>query len=164
MTGKLGSRARSRAYQTRCHIDTAVMVTNADHFTAGTGCALYHGTYVLNDHGSLTLGEDSHLGAYCYVNALYGNVTVGSHVAIGPGTKLFAYSNHYAPGQLVSETKIQQDVQIGDNVFVGANSVILPGTVIEDDVVVGAGSVVKGRLTRGQVYAGAPARLIRDGW
>ena len=54
------------------------------------------------------------------------------------------------------------DIHIGNNVFIGMRSILLPGTTIEDDVVVAAGSVVKGYLPRGGVYAGVPARRIRD--
>src|SRR4051812_8892117 len=78
--------------------------------------------------------------------------TIGSHVAVGPGTKLFAYSNHYQPGQLVTGTKTQRDVTIGANVFIGANSVILGGSTIEDNVVAGAGPVVTGSFAAGGVY------------
>ncbi|HWC33217.1 MAG TPA: DapH/DapD/GlmU-related protein [Mycobacteriales bacterium] len=158
----LGARIRSRAYGTRCLIDTGVTITNARRFVSGPSCALYHGTYVLNDEGEFTLGDGSHLGAYCYVNAAFGSVEIGDHVAIGPGTKIFAYSNGYETGRWVTDTKVQANVRIGRNVFIGANVVVLPGAVIEDDVVVGAGSVVRGVLAAGGVYVGSPARRIKS--
>jgi acetyltransferase-like isoleucine patch superfamily enzyme len=49
---------------------------------------------------------------------------------------------------------------IENNVFVGLNTVILPGTHIESDVIVGAGSIVRGRLDSGYVYAGVPIKKI----
>lgn len=51
-------------------------------------------------------------------------------------------------------------VKIGNNVFVGVNSVILPNTTIGDGVIVGAGSVVCGNLEPNCVYAGVPAKKI----
>lgn len=53
-----------------------------------------------------------------------------------------------------------RDVWIGNNVFIGMRTVVLPGTVIGDDVVIGAGSVVRGNIPNGTVWAGNPARMI----
>lgn len=54
----------------------------------------------------------------------------------------------------------QKKVKIGNNVFIGHGSVVLCGTTIEDNVIVGANSVVSGLLKKGSVYAGCPARRI----
>jgi len=160
----LAARLRKRLYRTRCRLDSGVVITAPDHFSCGTNCALYHGTYLLNGHGSVQMGNNSHFGAMCYVNALHGSLTVGSDVAIGPHTDIIVYSNHYERGKPVTDCRVQKDVSIGDNVFIGAHTVILPGTTIEDNVVVGAGSVVKGYLDPNSIYAGAPCRKIREGW
>ena len=53
-------------------------------------------------------------------------------------------------------------VKVGNNVFIGRRATILPGTVIGDNCVIGAGAVVKGTLEPNGVYAGVPARRIRD--
>ena len=145
-------------------VDTGVVVSSVARFACGDDCALYHGTYILNTHGRVTFGNHSHMGAFCYANVLYGHLSIGDHVAIGPGCRLIVYSNHYGADTLVTEMRLEEDIVIGNNVFIGANSVILPGTIIEDHVVIGAGSVVKGQLTANAVYAGAPCRKIKDGW
>ena len=49
---------------------------------------------------------------------------------------------------------------IGNNVYVGCNCVLLPGSRIGDNVVIGAGSVVRGDLESNSVYAGTPVRYI----
>lgn len=51
-------------------------------------------------------------------------------------------------------------IKIGNNVFLGINVVVLPGTVIGSNVIVGAGSIVKGRLLDNSVYAGVPAKRL----
>lgn len=51
-------------------------------------------------------------------------------------------------------------ITIGNNVFVGYGVTILPGTIIGENVIVGAGSVVKGELKDNSVYAGIPAKYI----
>lgn len=51
-------------------------------------------------------------------------------------------------------------IKVGNNVFIGYGCIILPNTTIQDNVIVGAGSVVKGLLCKDSVYAGTPARYI----
>jgi acetyltransferase-like isoleucine patch superfamily enzyme len=52
-------------------------------------------------------------------------------------------------------------VTIGNNVFIGAHSIILKGVTIGDDAVIGAGSVVSRDVPVGVIFAGNPARLVR---
>lgn len=51
-------------------------------------------------------------------------------------------------------------IVIKDNVFIGLNTIIMPNSFIEDNVIVGAGSLVRGRLESNYVYAGIPVRKI----
>ena len=61
-------------------------------------------------------------------------------------------------GDVVGESK---ETIIGNNVFLGINSIILMGTHIGDNVIVGAGSVVSGNIPSNVVVAGNPAKIIR---
>lgn len=160
----LAASLRQKLHGGKCFIDTQVIIDNSVAFESGISSALYHGCYILNRHGKFAMGENSHLGAYCYVNACYGKVTLGDHVAVGPGTKIFSYSNNYRANCNVSDEKITADVMIGDNVFIGSNCAVLPGSQIGDNTIIGAGSVVKGKLDGNAIYAGVPCRLIRKGW
>lgn len=160
----LAARLRQKIYRTVCKIDTNVLIKNPNNFRSGHGSALYHACYILNTFGSLRMGNNSHLGAFCYVNVCYGNVTIGDDVAIGPGTKIFAYSNHFEKGKKVTDVRIVNDIVIGNNAFIGANCTILPGTIIHDNVIVAAGAVVKGELASNAMYGGIPCKLITPGW
>lgn len=51
-------------------------------------------------------------------------------------------------------------IEIGDNVYIGSRSIILPNVKIGSNVIVGAGSVVTSDIPSGKIYAGAPAREI----
>ena len=57
---------------------------------------------------------------------------------------------------------IDKTVKIGNNVFIGARTIILPGTTIGDNTIIGAGSVVKGNIPSGVIVAGNPARVIKS--
>lgn len=163
-SSRFAARLRGRMFRTRCAIDTHVFITDHRNFSAGEGSALYHGCYILNAEGKFRLGNNSHLGAYCYVNVCYGNVSVGDDVAVGPGTRIIAYSNHYEAGRKVTDVRLTRDVVVGNNVFIGANCSILPGAVIHDNVVVAAGSVVKGELEGNAIHGGVPCKKLREGW
>jgi acetyltransferase-like isoleucine patch superfamily enzyme len=54
-------------------------------------------------------------------------------------------------------------IQIGDHVWIGARSLVLKGTRIDDGAVIGGGSVVSGHIAAGTVVAGNPARVIAQG-
>ncbi|MDH1994805.1 acyltransferase [Aeromonas caviae] len=51
-------------------------------------------------------------------------------------------------------------ITIGNNVFLGCDVIVLPNTIIGDNVIVGAGSIVKGELESGYVYAGVPVKRL----
>ncbi len=51
-------------------------------------------------------------------------------------------------------------IEVGNNVFAGYGVVILPGSKIKNNVIIGAGSIVKGELKENSVYAGVPAKFI----
>ena len=56
--------------------------------------------------------------------------------------------------------KVDRDVRIGDNCFIGAHSIILPGVTIADGCIVAAGSVVARDVPAGSLVAGNPARVV----
>ena len=57
---------------------------------------------------------------------------------------------------------ISSDIIIGDDVWIGRGCMIFPGSEIGDGVIVGANSVVKGKLEDHGIYAGSPAKLIKS--
>lgn len=85
------------------------------------------------------------------------HITIGDDVTLGPRVMILA---HDASTKIhLGRTKVGK-VTIGNRVFVGANSTILPGVTIGDDIVIGAGSIVTRDLPSGHVYAGNPAKPI----
>lgn len=94
-----------------------------------------------------TLIDDSH----CWL------VTIGNDVTLAPHVNILAHDA--STKMLIGYTKIGL-VEIGNNVFIGANSIVLPGTSIGDNVVIGAGSVVCGDIPSDGVYAGNPCKRL----
>jgi acetyltransferase-like isoleucine patch superfamily enzyme len=114
--------------------------------------------------GLLELGDGAVLSASVNVRAAGGAIRIGKHSAIAQMSILVAANHLILPGEprlrsAWDETRC--GVTVGDNVWVGALCVLLPGTVIGDNAVIGAGSVVRGEVPAGELWAGAPARFIR---
>lgn len=118
----------------------------------------------------LRIGKYAHI-AHAVTILGGGNLcTIGDFTAIGPGVRIACASDDYAGGiagpHIPREFKgnpLSGDVIIGRHCVIGANSVILPGSVIPDGVGIGALSLVrpKDRIVSYGLYAGCPIRLLR---
>ena len=109
-----------------------------------------------------------HIGEKCYIaphispNEGY-LISIGDNVWITSGVQ---FINHDASVQVVQKVRDYHGIDkvgiidIGNNVFIGNNSIILPGVKIGSNCVVGAGSVVTGSIPANSVAAGNPAQVI----
>lgn len=87
---------------------------------------------------------------------------IGNNVYITSGTKILTHDYSWVVlsgvyGEILGGVG---KVKIGNNVFIGVNSVILKNTEIGDNVIIGAGSIVSGKIESNSVYAGNPAKKI----
>lgn len=93
------------------------------------------------------------------------SITVGNRVQIGANCKIIDNDMHSLdPKDRESDNRDNIKaipVSIGDDCFIGANSIILKGTVLGKNVIVGAGSVVHGTFPDNVVIVGNPAKIIR---
>ncbi|MBR4479500.1 MAG: acyltransferase [Bacteroidales bacterium] len=106
------------------------------------------------------IGEDNFIADnLCWSSEPY-LITIGSHCQISSGVRFLTHGG----GQVVRDQMPSFDsfgkIQVGDWVYLGTNSLILPGVTIDDNVLVAAGSVVTKSIPRGVVCAGNPARII----
>ncbi|WP_237320865.1 DapH/DapD/GlmU-related protein [Streptomyces sp. JJ36] len=115
----------------------------------GSGVVLGRGSHVIADT-AITVGDDVFCGPYVYI-------TSTNHSYDDPHTPVGRQWPRTAP------------VEIGPGSWLGAGAVILPGARLGRNVVVAAGSVVRGEVPDHAVVAGAPARVVRrwdpgEGW
>ena len=84
-------------------------------------------------------------------------ITIGDNVTMAPRVHILCHDA--STKTFLNYTKIGR-VTIGDNVFIGAESVVLPGVTIGSNVIIGANSTVIHDVPDGVVVAGSPARVI----
>lgn len=90
-------------------------------------------------------------------------ISIGNHVETSFGVNFITHDGGvWVVRDQEPDLDVMATIQVGNNVFIGANSIILPGTNIGDDCVVGAGSVVRGEIPSGSVVAGVPAKVIKE--
>lgn len=113
-----------------------------------------------NAVGDVIIGDYTRIGLHCTV---IGPVTIGSHVNLAQGITVTALNHNFADNdKRIDEQGVStKAVVIGDDVWIGANAVILPGVTIGRHVVVAAGAVVTKDIPDGCVVAGVPAKIIK---
>jgi maltose O-acetyltransferase len=108
----------------------------------------------------LELGQGVFIGRRVYLDTGHPwLISIGDNAVLTAGTVVLAHDA--SPKLHTGFTRIAR-VRIGRRVFVGAGAVILPGSNIGDDSVVGALAVVRGEVPPGSVVAGNPGTVVAD--
>ncbi|MBW9462344.1 sugar O-acetyltransferase [Kluyvera sp. EC_51] len=101
---------------------------------------------------------------YCNVDCVIldlTDVTIGDDVQLGPQVNIYTVSHPINPGHRSTGIEYVQPVTIGDRVWIGGKSVVLPGVKIGNDVVIAAGSVVTRDIPDRVIAGGVPARVLK---
>ena len=107
----------------------------------------------------IRIGPGSIVNNGCTFIAEGPGISIGRDALIGPGVEVYDSDFHaVTPSARRSAAPSMGHVSIGDNVFIGARSIVLQGASIGDGAVIGAGSVVVGHVPTNTVAAGNPAR------
>ena len=107
---------------------------------------------------NITVGRNVFINSGCHFQD-QGGITIGDGALIGHCVTLATLNHGFAPEDRA--TLYPQPIRIGRKVWIGANSVVLPGVTIGDNAIVGAGSVVTRDVPPNGVVVGNPARLIK---
>jgi len=109
------------------------------------------------------IGDYVGMGDFCYLGC-FGGVTIDDHTIIGE--RLLVHSDAHDFSDLEVPVRqlptVGRPVYIGKRCWIGSDVIILGGVTIEDDCVVGAGSVVTKSFKKGSVIAGNPARILKS--
>ena len=100
--------------------------------------------------GVLEIGAGTYFNRYCMISA-HERVVIGKHCMFGPGVKIFDNNHKHSPETGVSSQLSSAPIFIGDNSWVASDAIILKGTQIGKNCVIGAGCIVRGEVPDGSV-------------
>jgi maltose O-acetyltransferase len=110
----------------------------------------------------LSIGANVSINRGTIINA-GGGVEIGSDTLIGPDVLIYSQNHSYEGVELVRmQGYVKKRVIIGENVWIGARAIILPGVCLGDGAVVAAGAIVTKSVPANAVVAGQPATIIKN--
>jgi acetyltransferase-like isoleucine patch superfamily enzyme len=117
------------------------------------------GAVVSGDGSNIVLGKDVSFGGHVL---LFGTapIRIGDNTMIGYGAIIHTSTHDYADHPMWYK-RIDRPVSIGKDVWIGTGAILLPGVVVEDYAVVGAGAVVTANVPKGAIVAGNPAVILK---
>ena len=109
--------------------------------------------FIVDKADLITIHNGTFINIYVHMDG-NAKITIGKNSKIGPFCKFYT-TNH-------DEKNLDfLPIIIGENVWIGANCTILPGTKIQNNIKIAAGSVVRGNINSGTVWAGVPAVCVK---
>lgn len=112
-------------------------------------------------------GHHLHLGSGIYMNFNVtlvddGHIYIGDRVMVGPNVTITTANHPVDPALRARGLQYNKDVWIGENAWIGAGALLLPGVHIGKNTVIGAGSVVTHDIPDHVVAVGNPCRILRE--
>lgn len=124
-----------------------------------------HATASIRNAQNVYVGKNSHINHLCCIWAGENSkIVLGDNLLMGPGVCIFSGNHGIAKGQpMTFQERKEASIVIGDDVWLGAHSVITAGTHIANGVLVAAGAVVTRSINQEDVIvAGIPAKIIGE--
>ena len=150
-------------FRSRALISWSARVQFSKRITFGRRCVVKPFAVIQSSGGTVSFGLECAISSFDHFSTGEGDIVVGDHVRFAPnctivgGTKQVSDRNKL----IVDQPEVRPNgIIIGDDVLIGAGSVILPASKIGRGTVVGAGSVVNGDIPEYAIVAGAPAKII----
>ncbi len=153
-------------------IRTKLQLRSVDAIKIGKGsCISEFSTIIIHDdqnssfRGSeLIIGENTYIGEYNNIRAGGGRIVIGDKCLISQHITITAANHSIHQGMYIVDqpwSTVNNYVVIGNDVWIGANALVLPGVKIGNGAVIGGGSVVTKDIPANAVAVGNPAKVIK---
>jgi len=131
------------------------------HFHLGDYSVVESFACINNAVGDVWIGDHTRIGLH---NTIIGPVSIGDHVNLAQGITVTALNHNFQKrDQLISQQGIStKKVTIENDVWIGANAVILPGVTIGTHSVVAAGAIVTKDVPPYSLVGGVPAKILKQ--
>lgn len=144
-----------------------IKVTWPHQVKLGTNCNLEHGVYfhydgIYSEKPSICIGNNVFIGNNTEFN-ITDKITIGNDSLIASGCRFIDHNHGIALGELMrTQIAPQSEIIIENNVWLGANTIILKGVSIGEGAVVAAGAVVNKSIPPYEIWGGVPAKKIGE--
>ena len=140
---------------------TAILIQRQ--FSQKKYCKSYR--QLLADYGMKIEQDNCYIDPSAYFDHYdYKLITIGKKVTISRDVLFLTHDFSISKGlHAIGETHngyIVKPIVVGDNCFIGARALLMPGTTIGDNTIIGAGAVVKGNIPGNSIVVGNPAKVI----
>lgn len=122
----------------------------------GEGTSVYDSAHIF---GNVTVGEKTWVGPFTILDGS-GNLSIGNNCSISAGVQIYTHDSVDWAVSGGTAPYIYDATSIGNNCYIGPNSIITKGVSIGDGCIIGANSFVNKSFPTGSKIAGNPAKLI----
>jgi acetyltransferase-like isoleucine patch superfamily enzyme len=143
-------------------VSTSASVQLSNLITFGKGTVVKPFAVIQTNKGKINIGNDCSINNFVQIANGDGLIHIGNHVRIGPNVTILGTSrNIRAKDTLIVDQGFSHDgITIEDDVLIGAGSILLKGRQISTGVVIGAGTVITENVPEYSIVVGNPARII----
>ena len=142
-------------------ISKNVTLIGTNNISLGSNVRIDDYCIISSNEGYLKIGNDVHIVGQSYLGCA-GDLTIGNNINIAQGVKIYTKINDYTSFDGNNNKFILGKIDIGDQVIIGSNSVLIGKCIIGEGATIGALSFVKNDLKPWSVYAGNPLKFIKD--
>ena len=140
-----------------CKISNLITFIGAKNISIGNNVRIDDFCVINSLEGYIQISDNTNIGSFCY---LLGSsaIKIGKNCNISQGVKIYSKSNDY---KIKKIKQYYKSVNVGDNVIVGSNSVILPGTTIGDNSRIGALTIVNKKIKKNCLFFKDQKKIVK---
>lgn len=123
------------------------------------------GSLFIADGGTIEIGNGFSCNTNCHINAsIGGEISIGKNILVGPNVVIRTANHNFNDKEKPMNQQGHNfaDIQVADNVWIGANSVILGGVKIGEGSIIAAGAVVNKNVEPFTIVGGVPAKILKS--